>query len=277
MEIWNHFAFNTKLRAALFRYVQEAGIECDVEDHFVSFDISENDPRWDGLYEMVKTIPYFYTSEIKFDKSELLEAEWLTVRSQWYYDYPQPENGFKSITYAEEYMCSGKECGMERVQKDCFRFKRTPKWGKRNFCMTNWVFDELFVSPKARKMLEDSDLQGFSFLEVKNKSGKEILNDVFQMQISYILPEGGSSPSSGIKGEFVCPVCGRRKWFHNSREQYAFYREAFLNAPDFVKSAERYGAAANAVRMILVSQKAYRFLTENKLDSSLVFEPIILV
>ena len=273
MEVWNHIGFDEKRNIVLLRYLQETGIEYNNGE----VDISENDPRWDGLYEILKKENKFYTSEIKFNISELLGAEWLTVRSRWYYDYPQPENGYKSITYAEEYFCSDKECGMEKVQKNCFRFKRTPKWGRRNFCMTNWVYDELFVSPKAKKMLENSDLRGFSFLEVKNKSGKEVLNDIFQMRIPYILPEGGSAPSNGIKGARICPVCGKRKWIPNSRGQYAFHRDAFLNAPDFVKSAECYGAAANAVRKILVSQKAYRFLMENKLDSSLVFEPIILV
>ena len=62
-----------------------------------------------------------------------------------------------------------------------------------------------------------------------------------------------------------------------SLHKFEFKKEIFLNAPDFVKSAESFGAAASASKLVFVSQKAYRFIKDNKLDSSLVFEPIQLV
>lgn len=278
MEIWNHLAFNKESQPLILRYILENGIKCDVSTSLCVLDISENDPCWNGLAPLVKAEDLFCISETKFSKEELYSAEWLTVRSRWYYDYPQPENGYGRITYTKEHLCSNtKECGMELIQKDNFRFKRTPKWGKRNFCMTNWVYDELFVSPKAKELLESSNLQGFSFLPVNNKSGKEILADVFQLKIPYILPEGIADVTSRIKEIYDCPVCGRRKFRPNGRGQFVFYRSSFANAPDFVKSAEWFGGAASADRLIFVSQKAYRFIVENKLDSSLVFEPIRLI
>ena len=131
---------------------------------------------------------------------------------------------------------------MGLVQKDSFRFKRTPKWGKRNFCMTNWVYDEFFVSPKAKELLESSDLKGFSFLNVLNKSGKEVLADIDQIQIPYILPEGLDTSSDRIKKVSDCPVCEKRKFLGNGRGQFEFKKEIFLNAPDFVKSTEQFGS-----------------------------------
>ena len=166
---------------------------------------------------------------------------------------------------------------MGLVQQDSFRFKRTPKWGRRNFCMTNWVYDEFFVSPKAKELLETSNLKGFSFLNVLNKSGKEVLADIYQMQIPYILPEGIETSSDRIEEVSNCPVCGKRKFLGNGRNQFVFKKEALLNAPDFVKSAEQFGCGLIASRLILVSHDAYKFIIENKLDSSLVFEPIQLV
>lgn len=278
MEIWNHLAFNKESQPLILRYILENGIKCDVSTSLCVLDISENDPNWNGLAPLVKAEGLFCISETKFSKEELSSAEWLTVRSRWYYDYPQPEEGYCKITYTKEHLCSNaKECGMELIQKDNFRFKRTPKWGKRNFCMTNWVYDELFVSPKAKELLESSDLQGCSFLPVNNKSGKEILADVFQLKIPYILPKGIADVTSRIREIYDCPVCGRRKFRPNGRGQFVFYRSSFANAPDFVKSAEWFGGAASADRLIFVSQKAYRFIVENKLDSSLVFEPIRLI
>ena len=275
MEIWNHFTFRKDMHPLTTQYVLKNDIPHKHGEILSAVDISENDPHWSELSHLLKLENNTYSSETKFSKEDLFEAEWLAVRSQWYYDYPQPENRYTELTYSEENACSN--CWIGLVQKDSFRFKRTPKWGKRNFCMTNWVYDELFVSPKAKELLESSNLQGFSFLPVNNKSGKEILADVFQLKIPYILPEGIADVTSRIREIYDCPVCGRRKSRPNDRGQFVFYRSSFANTLDFVKSAEWFGGAASADRLIFVSQKAYRFIVENKLDSSLVFEPIQLV
>ena len=208
-------------------------------------------------------------------KEELFKAEWLTMRSKWHYDYPQPEDHYTEMTYSEENACSN--CGMGLVQKDSFRLKRTPKWGRRNFCMTNWVYDELFASPKAKELLELSDLNGFTFLNVLNKSGREVLADIYQMQIPYIMPEGIETSSNCIEKVSNCPACGRKKFLSNERGQFIFKKEALLDAPDFGKSAEQFGSGLTASRLILISHDAYKFIIENKLDSSLVFEPVQLI
>ena len=278
MEIWNHFAFRTDSDPLTTKYTLDNGIICDLSETLCAVDISENDPRWRELEPILKAEKIFCLSETKFSKEELYSAEWLTVRSRWLYDYPQPEDGYCGITYTEELLCLGRKgCGRELVQKNSFRFKKTPKWGRRNFCMTNWVYDEFFVSPKTKELLESSDLQGFSFLPVYNKSGREVLADIDQMQILHVLPEGIADFTACIDGIYNCPVCGKRKYFTNGRGQFVFKKEIFFDAPDFVKSAERFGYGHIAARLILVNQKAHRFITSNKLDSSLVFEPICLV
>lgn len=277
MEIWNHICFSDDRHPLVYQYVKEVEIKCDEEYGTCIIDISESDPRWKKLSDLLKIESPFCLSETKFSKEELSSAEWLTVRSKWYYDYPQPENGYKEITYTKENLCSCSDCGIALRQKDLFRFKRTPKWGKRNFCMTNWIFDELFVSPKAKELLETSNLQGFSFLDVRNKSGKEILNDVYQLCIPNVLPSGIADFTSCIDEVFVCPICGNQKLRPNDRGQFVFYRKAFADAPDFVKSSEWFGGGAGASKLIIVSQKAHCFIKENKLDSSLVFEPVMLV
>ena len=277
MEIWNHFTFREDLHPMLTRYVTENNIKYEYGDILCAVDISENNPHWKILEQLLRIENNSFRSETKFSKAELSSAEWLILRSQWYYDYPQPENNYRDITYTKKNLCLGTDCGIGLMQKDCFRFKRTPKWGKRNFCMTNWVYDELFVSPKAKELLELSNLQGFSFLNVNNKSGKETLPDVYQLQIPYILPEGIADLTSCIKNVFFCPICGNLKLQSSNRGQLIYKKEAFLHSPDFAKSAEWFGGGAGASRRILISKKAYQFITENVLNSSLVFEPILLV
>ena len=276
MEIWHHFAVRKETDPLTTQYILNSNILYKlVEGVLFSVDISEDDPHWAELSRLLKLENNTYTSETKFSKEELFEAEWLTMRSKWHYDYPQPEECYTELTYSEENACS--KCGVGLVQQDSFRFKKTPKWGRRNFCTTNWVYDELYVSPKAKELLESSDLKGFSFLNVLNKSGREVLADIDQMQIPYILPEGLETSSERIDEVSNCPVCGKRKFLGNGRGQYTFKKDAFLNAPDFVKSAEQFGSRIIASILILVIQDAHKFIVENKLDSSLVFEPIQLI
>ena len=275
MEIWNHFTFRKDMHPLTTQYILTNGIRYEYGEIVSAVDISENDPHWSELSRLLKLENNTYLSETKFSKEELFKAEWLTMRSKWHYDYPQPEDHYTEMTYSEENACSN--CGMGLVQQDCFQFKKTPKWGRRNFCMTNWVYDEFFVSPKAKELLESSNLKGFSFLNVSNKSGKEVLADIYQIQIPFILPEGIDTSSNCIENVSNCPVCEKRKYLSNERGQFKFKKDIFLNAPDFVKSAEQFGSGLTASRLILISHDAYKFIIENKLDSSLVFEPVQLI
>lgn len=275
MEIWNHFTFRKDMHPLIAKYILDNDIPYKPGEILSAVDISEKDPHWSELSHLLKLENNTYLSETKFSKEELFKAEWLTMRSKWHYDYPQPEDHYTEMTYSEENACSN--CGMGLVQKDSFRLKRTPKWGRRNFCMTNWVYDELFASPKAKELLELSDLNGFTFLNVLNKSGREVLADIYQMQIPYIMPEGIETSSNCIEKVSNCPACGRKKFLSNERGQFIFKKEALLDAPDFVKSAEQFGSGLIASRLIIVSHNAYKLIVENKLDSSLVFEPIKLV
>ena len=277
MEIWNHFTFRKDMHPLTTQYVLDNNIPYDYGETLSAVDISESDPHWEELSRILKLEHKTFLSETKFSKHELDSAEWLTVRSRWYYDYPQPETEYEEIVYHCENACLNKGCGMGLIQKDSFRFKRSPKWGRRNFCMINWVYDELFISTKAKELLESSSLNGFSFLNVNKKSGNATLDDVFQMKIPHILAAGIHDTTSRISETSVCPICKRKKLHSNGRGQFVFNKEIFYDAPDFVKSNECFGYGLIASRLIIVSQKAYKFLTANKLDSSLVFEPIVLV
>lgn len=91
------------------------------------------------------------------------------------------------------------------------------------------------------------------------------------------MPEGIETSSNCIEKVSNCPACGRKKFLSNERGQFIFKKDALLDAPDFVKSAEQFGSGLIASRLIIVSHNAYKLIVENKLDSSLVFEPIKLV
>ena len=140
--------------------------------------------------------------------------------------------------------------------------------------MLNWVFDELFIDDTAKNLLQNSGLSGFSFMEVHNKKGTAVIEGTYQMIIPTILPEGLVPILPAIDDIYPCKHCGTDKFLQSGRGMTIFKKEIFENAPDIVKTFEVFGSGCVAARLIIISQKMYKFLTENHLDRSLCFEPI---
>ena len=74
-----------------------------------------------------------------------------------------------------------------------------------------------------------------------------------------------------------CPKCHTKKFLPSGIGMMRFHGEVFKDAPDVVKTAEIFGGGHYAARDIIIRNHVYRTLTENLLDSSLVFEPIELI
>ena len=241
-------------------------------------DVLESDPNWPTISEFDKEFRIIAYSRMLYTEKECADAEWLEIRSIWHFDYPQPvdDYGYESITYSNEHYCN--KCGSGLYQKDCFRAKRSPKWGKRGFLMMNWIPDELFVSEQVKTLLEQNSISGVSFWEVKNKSGKETLNDFYQLYIEKTLEPAITKDSTRIEGVSICPVCNKPKHMLALTGQLVYRREAFDQAPDFVKTAEYFGNDnMYYVKEIFVNQKVYQFIKALGFMRSLEFEPIVLV
>jgi len=258
----------------LFAYLQQHDVEYSVDDPFIILTILESNPHWDNILKLLKMYNCFTNVTMIYTEEERLAAEWMTVRSKWHYDYPQPEDEYEDIVYDKTDYCE--HCHIGLIQKEPFRMKRTPKWGRRGFAMVNWLFEDLFVSEDTKNKLEQSGLTGFSFWNVKNKSGKEFLQDFYQIKFEVQVPPGLCEESSNVAGVVICPVCGRTKYNPRMRGQYMFKKEIFEDAPDIVRTSDYIGWIP-ADRMLLINQKMYRFIKDQKMDRSLVFEPVILV
>lgn len=276
MEIKNHIIFDEDDAPKLAKYLSENGIEYKDSECFFVLDISEQSPHWPTIKKKLKK-DISYISETTFTIDELNSAEWLQVRSAWRFDYPQPEDhyGYESITYTKEHLCD--ECKNGLIQQAPFRFKKEPKWGKRNFMMTNWVYDEFFVSPRAKKILENENIPNISFMPVLNKKGNVVFEETYQLIIESLLPLGLISKESCIQAKYHCSKCNRVKYHTNGRGQYVFPRAIFENMPPIIKTSDCFGWGAESHRLIIVNQEIFQLLRRNGLDSSLVFEPIKLV
>ncbi len=239
-----------------------------------SFDIYEDDAHWDFVSAYIKRNHLFCLSETEYTRRELCSAEWLRMRSQWRFGYPQPEDDFnyENITYTREDRCPKCNCGLRQINP--FRIKKTPKWGQRHFAELNWVGDELFLDNTAEIALKQEGIAGVSFLDVSNKKGDEIYSDIRQLRVESVLDLGLQTDRASIREIAHCPECGIPKYVTSGIGMLSFRREIFENQPDIVKSGEYFGSGHYAARVILVRQKVYQTILHNKLDRGLVFEPI---
>lgn len=277
MEINNHISFRTDDHLDFIEYLKTNGIPHSVGEILSSLDILESDPNWPVVSEFARKYAPNFLSETIFSKEELLSAEWLRVYSGFRFGYPQPEGAFEyeNITYSREHYC--KHCSSGLVQVDSFRMKKTPKWGKRHFMELNWVGDELFLTETAKKVLEGAGITGIYFRRVKDKKGTEYFDDIYQMEVAFLLAKGMDEEKTPIQEESVCPYCGVKKYVTKGTGMLAFQREIFTNVPDIVKTYECFGWGHYIARDIIVNQKVYRTIVENDLGRNLIFQPILLV
>ena len=90
---------NNKLKNML----KEKNIRYEEKSLFLFFYYSEDNPNLKLLQEIVKKYDCLDTVDTEFDKNDILNAEWLRVRSKWYWEYPQPEEddsgNFGNVTF----------------------------------------------------------------------------------------------------------------------------------------------------------------------------------
>ena len=274
MEYKNHITFFEKDHVKLTNYLKATDIKYDCNDTFCSFDILESNKHWKAISKILKRYKRWYLTETIFTKEELNAAEWLSVRSIFRFDYPQPEDEYQEITYNGQ-KCD--ECNGGLIQIDSFRFKKAPKLKNRHFFTTNWKDEVLFLSEDAKSKIENMNIPGISYKEVKNKTGTKIFPDIYQLVVDNILPEGLIQDLSSVDEKTICKKCGRTRYSPAKRGQLVYFKETFDNAPDIVQTYEIFGNGGYNQRKILLGKKVYQLIIDNKMDRALKFEPIKLI
>jgi len=122
----------------------------------IVLEIAESDPQWSKIALLVEQYSLNVTSGIQYSKKELDEADWLIASSSGHFGYPQPEDSYVSVTYDTSNYCE--RCGIGSSQKDPFRFRSIPKQKRSSFLQLNWVFDEFFVRPNIKEVLEKKSI-----------------------------------------------------------------------------------------------------------------------
>ncbi|HRH67939.1 MAG TPA: hypothetical protein PLB89_00390 [Flavobacteriales bacterium] len=252
---------NVDLKAFLDLHGIEHEFERSIVGETVSLVIAESHPSWPDLARhLAVNSDLLHTVGLRYSAEEISQAGFCEFQCAGQFGYPQPEAafGYQNITYYPSIGC--RSCGIGLRQVDPFRFKKPPTQRHSHVVQLNWVFDEFFLSERARLDLEGSGLTGFRIgPAVLHKSG-EPLHDWYQLHIDAQLP--GVIDTSTFTKE-LCGQCGRTKYNHPTDRQIEV-RLDHGAAPDISRSPEWFGSGGSAWRSTMVSKKFVNYISSRK-------------
>lgn len=235
----------------------------------VTFQITEDDPRWQKVAQLVKEVGALDIGSTTFSAAELSNAKYLAMLPSWHHGYPQPENdeddfAYLKATYDLRKYCN--VCGVGAKQIAPFRMKKAPRWGRKSILQLNWVFDEYFVKPDVWDLL-------FRPLGIKcrsvvlDKTGA-VMDSAVQLEISEMVDlEMGHHPYPYED----CLTCHRRKF---DPQVIGFFPPPQTTNSNLFKSTQYFGSGARAYRQVLGSSALYRSIDVARL-AGLEFQPCI--
>lgn len=240
----------------------------------LTLDIYENSNNWENLYKLMCKYDKHSISECVYSKKEMDTAEWLRIRSKWRSEYPQPEEEYEKITYDGSMYCSSCGCGL--VQKNSFRLKKTPKWGKKNFLMLNWVESELFINNKVANLIQKEDVKGYDVTPVMNNNTNESLDNIKQLKIRKALKSGIVFEDVDVIKVNKCSQCYSEKLLLSGRSPLVFKKDIFTESVDIIKTNEFFGDGLVCLQMIFISKKLYKLFCKHGWEKDLKIEPLTL-
>jgi hypothetical protein len=238
---------------------------------FAEFEISHADPTWETISDLMQRygIPD-YGSVIEYSPIELVEPDFLKMWFDWPNGYPLPDDnaGYEKTTYDDTQGCD--QCGMGYVQKEPFRIKGEPKWGRRCYMKLNWVNDEYFVRPEIwHEVFKPFGIRSRPVLKYK---GDTALETVVQLDISDFATSSLKNNSMLIER---CSVCGRERYRYVDINYYPYPTFEVPQSFPLFKTKEYFGSGGESIRYIVISQDLYRYMLKRKQVRGVHFIPLV--
>ena len=222
---------------------------------------------------IVDVIPYEqYTIE------ELESAKWLLARNSTSKVIPF---NCETIDRCECFVGLNKigdPDGRHEVQNEPYVIRSPIKWGRSAFVSAMYHEERLFCNDSIRAILTAQQITGIEFDPVYKKATMKPMEDIYQLKYTHTVPDGAIVSFSGLK-EYICEQCGMHMLLQSMEEKSSFaLRHNFIDESiDLWETLPMFTSAkyrTHAHKKLIISQKFYRFLRENKFDRGFHFDPL---
>lgn len=214
-----------------------------------------------------------------YTKEEFENAKWLMARNATSKVFP--ENCETIDTQQCFVKCSklGRPLGCHVIQNEPYILKAPVKWGRSAFVSAYSHEERLFCNDSVQSMLTVQGIVGISFCSVMRKSTGQPIDGISQIVPMNTVPDCALIPMAGMD-ECICGQCGMHMLRYTSgRGRYGVLKGKLDEQIDLWQTQPMFlgrnqSVCHSASRQLIVSQKLYRFLIDNKLNRGFVFSPL---
>ena len=260
------------LRKKLISY----NIKVDYDDkitRLMTFSVYEEDDYFDKIADY---LPKNYLGSYVFTKTELLSAEWLTMRST--NDKLEALNIERTFSFSceskEDFGYGEVDTARHRIQVAPYEFRGPIKWGRNHFYSSYFGgFETIFCDDIAKSIIQSANLDGIDFLPVIHYKKNNYLDNIHQIECSNVLPNESLVLNQYFK-EKKCPICGAIKYEYDELSRLGIHKE-FLGNKDFYRTNYIFGGGYTSPFNV-VSNRIYKLLVDNQIDRNIRFTPLLI-
>lgn len=228
----------------------------------IAFHVAEKDlPKLNGLEKKA----FRDEITIHYEKSELMDAKWLSIRPAWQQHYIKSRD-FRVVP------CS--DCAAYGEQVSDIIMESDIKKARRPF-LYPLASNEILVSLEAKELLETSELKGFSFRPVKVRNDKTVLSTMEQLVIEELLPPAVRNDPSEYQDFLECPKCGTKHNVPKPTAELKLDRSIMEQQKNDIYKTSEYFGYIGFEHEIIISQNFYHFLAAHGLRNSVTVDRIV--
>ena len=170
------------------------------------------------------------------------------------------------------------ECGIDKkINRDVI-WRKTRKTTSKTSILTDYAFTQLIVESRILKLVQDNDLKGIYFEEIK--LGKKSKSDSLFYAISNnVINRNDICTGFNIREkELRCSICGEEKiMMETTSYQLNVKSDCFINKEDFYMTDSIFTADSFSVcrPLYIISKRFYKLLKEKGLDGKIKVSPVI--
>jgi hypothetical protein len=223
----------------------------------IIFDISESQPEWAKVSDIVKKYRLSDIYDTYFREQEILDATYLRLLPNYFLGYPQPSGTWIKHPNAYDLICV--ECNTFQ-QTSSFQIAKEPKLRERQLMSLFWT-KAIFGIPEVMIELKEHEIQGYEDWDVILYKRGRISQNIRQIYMPIIIEPG--SLADDYPKRRICPTCGTSIYVPHTRGIMKLKRDSINTEFDFIQTNEWFGMEKFVEREIIVSNRMARIVLEN--------------